>query len=45
MKPPFLADITGQDGAYLAESLPMKGCTVFWAYRPTGTLNFWRITA
>jgi GDPmannose 4,6-dehydratase len=38
-----ITGITGQDGAYLAEFLLEKGCTVFGTYRRTSSTNFWRI--
>ena len=39
----IVTGITGQDGAYLAELLLMKGYTVYGTYRRTSSVNFWRI--
>ena len=38
-----MTGITGQDGAYLAELLLMKGYLVYGTYRRTSSVNFWRI--
>lgn len=38
-----ITGITGQDGSYLAELLLSKGYTVYGTYRPTSSVNFWRI--
>lgn len=35
--------ITGQDGAYLAELLLLKGYIVYGTFRRTSSVNFWRI--
>jgi GDPmannose 4,6-dehydratase len=35
--------VTGQDGAYLAQSLLEKGYTVYGTYRRTSSVNFWRM--
>lgn len=35
--------VTGQDGAYLAENLLLRGYTVYGTYRRTSSTNFWRI--
>ena len=35
--------ITGQDGAYLSQTLLEKGYTVYGTYRRTSSVNFWRI--
>lgn len=43
MKKAIITGITGQDGAYLAESLLAKGYEVFGAHRHISTPNFWRI--
>ena len=39
----LVTGITGQDGAYLAELLLVKGYTVFGTYRRTSSVNFWRM--
>lgn len=39
----IVTGITGQDGAYLAELLLAKGCTVYGTYRRTASVNFWRL--
>ncbi|MEQ5843326.1 GDP-mannose 4,6-dehydratase [Paraburkholderia acidicola] len=43
MKTAIITGITGQDGAYLAELLLIKGYTVYGTYRRTSSVNFWRI--
>jgi len=43
MKSVIITGITGQDGAYLAQLLLEKGCTVYGTYRRTSSVNFWRI--
>jgi GDPmannose 4,6-dehydratase len=43
MKTALITGITGQDGAYLAEMLLVKGYIVYGAYRRTSSVNFWRI--
>jgi len=43
MKIALITGITGQDGSYLAELLLSKGYTVYGTYRPTSSVNFWRI--
>lgn len=43
MKKAIITGITGQDGAYLAQLLLEKGCTVYGTYRRTSSVNFWRI--
>lgn len=43
MKKAIITGITGQDGAYLAQSLLDKGYHVTGAYRRTSSVNFWRI--
>ncbi|MDF1738768.1 MAG: GDP-mannose 4,6-dehydratase [Verrucomicrobiales bacterium] len=43
MKTALVTGITGQDGAYLAESLLSKGYKVVGAFRRAVTVNFWRI--
>ena len=43
MKKALITGITGQDGAYLAQLLLEKGCTVYGTYRRTASTNFWRI--
>jgi GDPmannose 4,6-dehydratase len=43
MKTAIITGITGQDGAYLAQILLDKGCTVYGTYRRTSSVNFWRI--
>ena len=39
----LITGITGQDGAYLAELLLIKGYKVYGTYRRTSSVNFWRI--
>jgi GDPmannose 4,6-dehydratase len=39
----FVTGITGQDGAYLARLLLGKGYRVTGTYRPTSSLNLWRL--
>jgi GDPmannose 4,6-dehydratase len=39
----LITGITGQDGAYLAELLLIKGYTVYGSYRRSSSTNFWRI--
>lgn len=41
----LITGITGQDGAYLARLLIDKGYTVAGTYRPTSSLNLWRLQA
>lgn len=36
--------VTGQDGAYLTETLLNKGYTVYGTFRRTSSVNFWRIS-
>ncbi|NKJ45329.1 GDP-mannose 4,6-dehydratase [Burkholderia sp. SG-MS1] len=43
MKKAIITGITGQDGAYLAELLLVKGYVVYGTYRRTSSVNFWRI--
>lgn len=43
MKKAIVTGITGQDGAYLAELLLIKGYSVYGTYRRTSSTNFWRI--
>lgn len=43
MKKAIITGITGQDGAYLAEFLLLKGYEVYGTYRRTSSVNFWRI--
>lgn len=43
MKKAIVTGITGQDGAYLAELLLIKGYMVYGTYRRTSSTNFWRI--
>ncbi len=43
MKKAIVTGITGQDGAYLAELLLVKGYEVYATYRRTASVNFWRI--
>lgn len=45
MKTAIVTGITGQDGAYLADSLLKKGYQVYGTYRRSSTVNFWRIDA
>lgn len=42
-KTAVITGITGQDGAYLAELLLLKGYLVYGAYRRTSTCDFWRL--
>lgn len=42
-KTAVVTGITGQDGAYLAELLLIKGYKVYGTYRRTSSVNFWRI--
>jgi len=39
----IVTGITGQDGAYLGQTLLHKGYTVYGTYRRTSSVNFWRI--
>lgn len=41
----LVTGITGQDGAYLAEFLLLRGYTVFGTFRRTSSANFWRIAS
>lgn len=43
MKKAIITGITGQDGAYLAEFLLLKGYEVYGGFRRTSSVNFWRI--
>ncbi|HEY0333716.1 MAG TPA: GDP-mannose 4,6-dehydratase [Stenotrophomonas sp.] len=43
MKKAIITGITGQDGAYLAELLLLKGYEVHGTYRRTSSVNFWRL--
>ncbi|MCA3790269.1 GDP-mannose 4,6-dehydratase, partial [Burkholderia sp.] len=43
VKKAIITGITGQDGAYLAQSLLEKGYVVYGTYRRTSSVNFWRI--
>lgn len=43
IKTAMITGITGQDGAYLAELLLGKGYVVTGCYRPTSTLDLWRL--
>lgn len=43
MRRALITGITGQDGAYLAQLLLLKGYEVFGAFRRTSSVNFWRI--
>ncbi len=43
MKHSLITGISGQDGAYLAQSLLEKGYSVYGTYRRTSSVNFWRI--
>ena len=43
MKRAIVTGITGQDGAYLCESLLKRGYEVFGTYRRTSSVNFWRL--
>jgi GDPmannose 4,6-dehydratase len=42
-KTAVVTGVTGQDGAYLAQTLLQKGYTVYGTYRRTSSVNFWRI--
>ncbi len=42
-KTAVVTGVTGQDGAYLAQTLLEKGYTVYGTYRRTSSVNFWRI--
>ena len=42
-KTAVVTGVTGQDGAYLAQTLLAKGYTVYGTYRRTSSVNFWRI--
>jgi len=39
----LITGVTGQDGAYLARLLLQKGYSVTGTYRPTSSLNVWRL--
>lgn len=41
----LITGVTGQDGAYLARLLLEKGYRVAGTYRPTSSLNLWRLEA
>ena len=43
MRRAFVTDITGQDGAYMAEHLLGLGYEVIGAFRRTSSMNFWRL--
>ncbi len=43
MKSFVVTGVTGQDGAYLADLLLLKGHTVYGTYRRTSSVNFWRL--
>lgn len=43
MKKAIVTGITGQDGAYLAQTLLNKGYEVYGTFRRTSSVNFWRI--
>lgn len=43
MNTAIVTGISGQDGAYLAELLLVKGYIVYGAYRRTSSVNFWRM--
>ena len=43
MKKAIITGVTGQDGAYLSETLLNKGYRVFGTYRRTSSVNFWRL--
>lgn len=43
MKSAVITGITGQDGAYLAQLLLLKGYQVWGTYRRTSSVNFWRL--
>lgn len=42
-KTAVITGITGQDGAYLAQLLLVKGYTVYGTFRRTSSVNLWRI--
>lgn len=42
-KSALITGVTGQDGAYLARLLLMRGYSVTGTYRPSSSLNFWRL--
>ena len=39
----LVTGLTGQDGAYLAKLLLLKGYNVYGIYRRLSTPNFWRL--
>lgn len=43
MKKAIITGVTGQDGAYLVDTLLRKGYGVTGAYRRTSSVNFWRL--
>ena len=43
LKKAIVTGITGQDGAYLAELLLLKGYEVHGTFRRTSSVNFWRL--
>ena len=43
MKKVLITGVTGQDGAYLAQSLLEKGYEVYGTFRRTASINFWRL--
>lgn len=43
MKKAVITGVTGQDGAYLVESLLAKGYEVTGTFRRTSSVNFWRL--
>lgn len=43
MKTALITGVTGQDGAYLSQTLLQKGYIVHGAYRRTSSVNFWRL--
>jgi GDPmannose 4,6-dehydratase len=43
MKNAIITGISGQDGAYLSQTLLSKGYVVWGTYRRTSSVNFWRI--
>src|SRR3989344_6155729 len=43
MKKALITGVTGQDGAYLSQSLLKKGYKVFGTFRRVSTPNFWRL--
>lgn len=43
MKTAIVTGITGQDGAYLAQTLLQKGYAVYGTFRRSSSTNFWRI--